>query len=70
MSDHIIQLSEELIKHDLKRLIRNNAEDPPTYMNLPPSTECEFCEKLLLLSKKKANQTVDFFTLYLHNRGR
>lgn len=28
MSDHIIQLSEELIKHDLKRLIHNNAEEP------------------------------------------
>lgn len=26
MSDNIIQLSEELIKHDLKRLIRNNVK--------------------------------------------
>ena len=35
MSDKIIQLNEDLIKHDLKDLVRSSVEETLTYMDFP-----------------------------------
>ncbi|MCI8886604.1 MAG: hypothetical protein HFG70_00810 [Hungatella sp.] len=34
MSDNIIQLNEDLIKHDLKDLVRSSVEESRRYMNM------------------------------------